>query len=245
VWRSLESTGTRFLRGQLVLIAAGPGTGKSMVALCLALAARLPTLYFSADSDAFTQLQRSLSRLAGISLSTAATAILNDGVGAFDDVLNGVPIRFNYDASPSLDLIERLMEGYEEVHGEYPSLVVVDNLMNVQRDDEEDRDGVLTYLHAMARETGACVIVLHHVTGPHNDGDRPIPLSGVKDQVTAVPEMVLTLHKRHDEGQPDLLCVSTVKNRGGSADPSGRRFVELVFEGDRMVIEDQPNPVAG
>jgi hypothetical protein len=96
----------------------------------------------------------------------------------------------------------------------------------------------MDYLHNMARSTGACVVGLHHVTGGYNDADRPIPLSGVKGQIARVPEMVLTLHKQSEEFGPDLLCVSTVKNRAGKADPSGGDYVTLSFSGDNMQIKD-------
>jgi hypothetical protein len=68
VWDALDEKGTRFLRGQLCLICAGPGTGKSAFVLTYAPLAKVPTLYFSADSDAFTQLSRSLSILTGWSI---------------------------------------------------------------------------------------------------------------------------------------------------------------------------------
>jgi hypothetical protein len=90
----------------------------------------------------------------------------------------------------------------------------------------------------MARTTSACVIGLHHVTGGYNDADRPIPLSGVKGQITRVPEMVWTLHRVPQEFGSDKLMVSTVKNRGGRSDPSGTDFVELDFIGDTMQIRD-------
>lgn len=228
-----------FRRGQLALIAAGPGTGKSAVTLTLALRSRVPTLYLSADSDAFEQLYRSICVLTGTTTEIAKRAVLSGDIEEYTEALAGIPIRFNYEASPSLDTIELQVAAYEEVYGEYPHLIIVDNLMNVRSESEEDdRDGLMSYLHDMARQTGACVAVLHHVTGPYNDADKPIPLSGVKGQVTAVPEMVLTLHARRDEGQPDLLCVSPVKLRGGKPDPSGRRYTELEFDGGRMTIRD-------
>ena len=91
----------------------------------------------------------------------------------------------------------------------------------------------------MARTTEACVIVLHHVTGPYNDANQPIPLSGVKGQIGRVPELILTLHKEVGEyGYEDLLKVSTVKNRGQKADPSGQDFAELTFDGYHMQIKD-------
>lgn len=96
----------------------------------------------------------------------------------------------------------------------------------------------MEFLHKMGRDTGACVVGLHHVTGKHNDGDVPIPLSGVKGQISRIPELIVTLHRVKQEFGPDLLRVSTVKNRAGVANPSGVDFAELEFVGDSMQIRD-------
>ncbi len=224
-----------------MLVSAGPGTGKSAFTLSYALQARVPALYFSADSDAFVQLTRSISVVTGWTLEAAARAVLKDELAAPREKLTGLPIRFNYQASPSLGDIETSIEAYEEVYGDYPALIVVDNVTNVRSgmaDDDGDPfaglEGLMDYLHTMARETQACVIGLHHVTGPYNDSDKPIPLSGVKGQISRVPEMVLTLFKPG----PNRLGVSTVKNRGGKSDSSGAEFAELEFLGDKMLIRD-------
>ena len=132
------------------------------------------------------------------------------------------------------------------MYGDYPSLVVIDNVTNVRTGVGENDDdpfsgleSLMDYLHDMARSTGACVVGLHHVTGPYNDAANPIPLSGVKGQIARVPEMVLTLHKSTADFGSDSLRVSTVKNRAGKADPSGYDFVELDFVGDTMTIKDK------
>ncbi|MEO6086938.1 MAG: DnaB-like helicase C-terminal domain-containing protein [Umezawaea sp.] len=246
VFKTLEDNGTRFLRGQLVLVAAGPGTGKSGFTLTYALRSGVSAMYFSADSDAFVQLTRSISILTGWTLEASAKAVLADELGDVRDRLTGLPIRLSYSASPSLGEIETTIEAYEEVYGDYPDLIVIDNITNVRTQaSDEDGDpfsgleGLMDYLHTMARETQACVIGLHHVTGSYNDADKPIPLSGVKGQISRVPEMVLTMHKRSGgEFDSDVLCVSTVKNRGGRADASGHTYAELEFDGERMLIRD-------
>lgn len=246
VWESLDVRGTRFLRGQLALICAGPGVGKSALVLNYALKAKVPTLYFSADSDAFTQLSRSLSVLTGWPLERTTQMVRAGDLGDSAEELSDIPIRFNYSASPNLTQIADSMRSYEEVYGDFPALVVIDNVTNVRTGSESDDDpfsgleALMDELHTMARFTGACVIGLHHVTGGYNDADRPIPLSGVKGQIARVPEMVLTLHKITEDLGPDGLCVSTVKNRAGKADPSGSDFVELEFSGDTMQIKDKP-----
>lgn len=202
-------------------------------------------MYFSADSDAFTQLTRSISIMTNRTLEESSRAVLNNSLGDVSEELAKVPIRFNYSASPTLDDIELSMKAYEEVYGDYPALAVVDNVTNVHTDGQDGDDpfsgleGLMDYLATMARDTEACVVGLHHVTGPYNDAAKPIPLSGVKGQISRVPSMVLTLHRREDAlGEDTTLCVSTVKNRGGKADPSGEDFAELMFIGDRMQIRD-------
>ncbi|ASZ75233.1 DnaB-like dsDNA helicase [Mycobacterium phage MissWhite] len=224
---------------------AGPGTGKSAFVLAYALKSRVPTLYFSADSDAFTQLSRSVSILSGWSLERSTRAVRDMDIP--DEVANEldpIPIRFNYKASPSLDEIENALAAYDALYEDFPALIVVDNVTNVRTDSSDGDDpfagleSLMDYLHEMARETGSCVIGLHHVTGPHNDGDKPIPLSGIKGQIGRVPEMIMTLHRVSDGFGPDMLNVSTVKNRGGKSDPSGQDFASLEFIGDTMQISD-------
>jgi hypothetical protein len=244
VWESLGQTGTQFRRGQLALVCAGPGTGKSALILAYALKSKVPTLYFSADSDPFTQLTRSLSILSGWSLEKATRAVRAAELGSYGDELDDIPIRFNYKASPSLDVIEESLAAYDALYEDFPALIVVDNITNVRTDAGDGDDpfsgleALMDYLHTMARETGSCVIGLHHVTGPHNDGDKPIPLSGIKGQIGRVPELILTLHRVSDGFSSDSLNVSTVKNRGGKSDPSGQDFASLEFVGETMSISD-------
>jgi len=244
VWESLGQKGTQFRRGQLALVCAGPGTGKSAFILAYALKSKVPTLYFSADSDPFTQLTRSLSILSGWSLEKSTRAVRDAELVGYGEELDDIPIRFNYKASPSLDILEESLQAYYALYEEYPWLVVVDNITNVRTEAGNSDDpfsgleALMDYLHEMARETGACVIGLHHVTGPHNDGDKPIPLSGIKGQIGRVPELIHTLHRVSDGFSSDSLNVSTVKNRGGKADPSGQDFASLEFVGETMKIAD-------
>ncbi|QLF84634.1 DnaB-like dsDNA helicase [Mycobacterium phage Gail] len=245
VWDALHQKGTQLRRGQLVLVCAGPGTGKSAFVLAYALKSKVPTLYFSADSDAFTQLTRSVSILSGWSLEKSTRAVREQDIDEeIAKELDPIPIRFNYKASPSLDVIEESLEAYTALYEDYPALIVVDNITNVRTDSSDGDDpfsgleSLMDYLHEMARETGSCVIGLHHVTGQHNDGDKPIPLSGIKGQIGRVPEMVLTLHRVSEGFGPDSLNVSTVKNRGGKSDPSGQDYASLKFVGDTMEISD-------
>ena len=240
VFNAFESKKIQFRRGQEILVVAAPGTGKSALALTYAIKSGLSAMYFSPDSGSFTQVQRSYSITTGEDMSEAE----NFAREKSDDHmsrLGALPLRFNFEASPSLAEIERDLAAFEEVFGEYPALMIVDNITNVRsgiQDNDNDPfsglEGLLDYLHSLARETQTCVIGLHHVNGPYNDGDKPIPLSGIKGQVGRVPEMVLTVFR----SGPDRIGVSVVKNRGNYADPSGETFAELVFDGETMTIGD-------
>jgi RecA-family ATPase len=244
VFRTLDLKGTQFLRGQLALVCAAAGTGKSAFVLTYALKAGIPTLYFSADSDAFTQLSRSISVMTGWTLEQASRCVRDGDLGDATKILADMPVRFGYNANPSLDNIEDSMRAYDEVYGDFPALVVIDNVTNVRTGGDNDVDpfagleALLDYLHGMARSTGACVIGLHHVTAGYNDADKAIPLSGVKGQISRVPELILTLHRVPGSFGGDELRVSTVKNRAGRADPTGQDWTPLEFHGDTMTIKD-------
>lgn len=240
VFRAFDDLGIVFRRGQYVLIAAGSGTGKSILALTIALRSKVPTLYFSGDSDAFTQLSRSIAILDGCTMEQAFQAVLQDDLDHVSEKLGGIPTRLNYSSSPNMETIENSMEAYEEVYGEYPALVIVDNITNVDTgaEDEQNNSGNLEslndYLHDMARNTSACVVGLHHVVGEYGDGNKPIPKSGIKNKIDRVPEMILT---GWSPG-PDMVGWSLVKNRGYKDDKSGHTYAELSFDGSRAKLSD-------
>lgn len=248
VFKSFDDYNIIFRRGQLCLICAGPGTGKSALALSQAVKSRVSTLYMSADSDAFTQVSRSFSIHAGLTMNETekyarGEEVLPSTLEKAKD-LNALPIRFNFLAAPTLANIERSMEAFDELYGEYPALTVVDNITNVRNGTEDNAENpfgglevFLDYANEMARETQSCVIGLHHVNGPYNDSNKPIPMSGIKGQIGRVPQMILTMHR----SGPGTVGVSPVKNRGQKADTTGKWFCELDFDGATMTFSD-PTP---
>jgi hypothetical protein len=253
VFKSFDDFKITFRRGQLCLICAGPGTGKSALALTQAVRSRVPTLYMSADSDAFTQVSRAFSINTGLTMDETekyarGEPVLPSTMEKAQD-LGKIPIRFNFLAAPTLGNIERSMEAFDELYGEYPALTVVDNITNVRNGTEDNAENpfgglevFLDYANEMARETQSCVIGLHHVNGPYNDQNKPIPLSGVKGQIGRVPQMILTLFR----SGPGTVGVSPVKLRGAKFDPSGEYYTELDFDGSTMTFKDQDSgaPVA-
>lgn len=244
VWKNFEATGIRFLRGQLAMIAAAPGVGKSAIALSYALRSGARTMYFSADSDATEQIGRSASILTGVLLNQAKADFIE---GKIPGAVQDAPVFWSFNAQPTLQDIDDELEALYEAYLWEPEIIVVDNVTNVLSgfagNDEDPFGGLealMDHLNGLARRTGACVIATHHVTGPHNNADHPVPLGGLKGQIGRVPQMILTVSKRQAVGDfaPETLVVSLVKNRGGKSDPSGGLYAELELEGDRMQLKD-------
>ncbi len=65
VWVGLAAKQIKFRRGQVCMVAAAPNAGKSMFALIYAIKAKVPTLFFSADTDTTTVMMRAASHTSG------------------------------------------------------------------------------------------------------------------------------------------------------------------------------------
>jgi len=229
------------------LVAAGPGTGKSLFALNLAMYGNLPAMYFSADSGAATQLSRATAIITGDDVRRIKASLIGDQFGQYISPLGQRWwVRFDYRARPTIADIEQELAGYHEVFGCHPHLIVVDNITNINGGGGAEDFGAYVlgleamcgYLTEMARETQAHVMSLHHVIGEYSDGLKPIPLSGVKGKIGAVPSLILTIHKEIDGMDGRILHVSPVKNREGFEDSSGLTFSSYNFNSANMRLTD-------
>lgn len=227
-----------------MLICAPPGAGKSAFILSYALKGKIATLYVSADSGHVVQSSRSASILTGRPLEETVLMVKAQRYNGATAAVAACPIEFEYESNPTLDDIKDALRCWHQKYGDFPEMLVVDNITNVltTQSIEDPFNGLemlMDELHKIARETGSCVVGLHHVTGSYTDSDKLIPMSGIKQQIGRVPEMILTMYRYSPGFGPDKLRVSTVKNRNGKSDPSGRLYVELDFEGETMQISDK------
>lgn len=235
----LRRIGFGLTPGQLGMVAAGPGVGKSALAMAIALDTGLRTLYESPDTDAWTMTLRMLAHNTGHPQSYIK-ACLEPGVDWPDEIDVALElarhVHFSFDSYTTKEINDDVL-AYGVVHGSYPELIVVDNLLNVARGADDDYSAMAKAcdeLHALAQTTGAHVMVLHHATGLYDEGTKPIPLSGLVNKMSKLPAQILTLFR----DDPDVgVCV--VKNRTGRADPSGRLQTRLRFDGERMTFKDQ------
>lgn len=230
VFQGLGDVGALFRRGQTSLVCGAPGGGKSAIATHLALfqdytgeGDMVPTMYFSADSDESTLGDR------------ATAAIVNKDTYTVHDLLKAddeptwkaqeeatAHLWMNFDSTPSIEDIYNEVDAYCFSTGDYPHLIVIDNIMNIQANGGSGMDMTNLYnameaFHHLARETGAHVMVLHHVTGEYTNGDIVIPRSGIMGKIDKVPRLILTLHKVED----GIMGISVVKNSNGPQDPQG------------------------
>lgn len=250
-FKGLIGLEAEFRRGELSIVAAASGTGKSVLALNLAVQSNVPALYFSADSTATTQLTRATAILTGHDARDIKRALHE---GAFDTYAGALNARwwqrFNYSARPTPEEIELHLKCYFTVYNVHPHLVVIDNLTNVDlggaRSSDEvavSLEGLCDYLSEMARVTGSHVMATHHVVGEYSDGTKPIPQSGVKGKISRVPSLILTIHKETGSMGGRILNVSPVKNREGEADPSGETYASLEFDTRNIRLTDIEAPV--
>jgi KaiC/GvpD/RAD55 family RecA-like ATPase len=238
VWDSWTQQKIAFRRGQLHLIVAAPGVGKSVLTLSYALQSKVPTLYLSMDTDPFTTCIRAVAALAKATLEQAEAGLEQKYEWATSRLAEAnATLRFSFPPSPSTADIFSHIYAYGEAEGVWPELIVIDNLSNVAFESDEfgEMRTMMADFQTMASKTKAAVIVLHHSTGMYEDGSQAIPQSGVNGKVSKFPSMVLTMYR------PDgntLVC-SVVKNRFGPADPAGLRVQSrLNVDYARMQVMD-------
>lgn len=220
-WPSLSEHRIAFRRGQASLLAAAPGGGKTILALAYAIESRVPTLFVSADTDLATMATRAAAAVLGWSQDQVEGAGLDSA--EVQDALESVGhIRWSDDNQPTLEDIYLETKAYAEVFGDFPQLIVIDNLIDVQASREADKDWAGTRasvdgLKKLARESEAHVLILAHATGKYEDGNQPIPLGGLEWKPGKNVELVLTMH--WGEGRELRICA--VKNRSGRASADG------------------------
>lgn len=217
VWKGLNLKHIKFRRGQVCMVAAAPNAGKSMFALVYAIKAKVPTLFFSADTDTSTVMMRAAAATSGHTQLTVEGNLNSNPSYYKEDLKDTQHIQWVFESSPSLDDIELEIKAYIELFGKAPELIIIDNLMNVAAESDNEWAGlraIMVELHDMARKTEACVLVLHHVSEASEYGSptMPPPRRAVHGKVSQLPALLLTLGYDPSQG---MLRVAPVKNRFG------------------------------
>lgn len=241
-WKQLTSQGAAIRRGELTLIAAAPGVGKSVLAQTLTQVGdgegtKVRALYFSADTNAATFYNRSGAIATGYQLADVDAYVRQGAAHAIDKAViadtSHMMVSFDSDLTEQHILDE--IDAYATVWGDYPELIIVDNLSDYQSVDQTEVAGHLSealgLLKDVSHAANAAVVALHHVTGQYDSGDEPVPQSGLIQKISKIPAQIWTLHKTLE-----AVNVSVVKNREGPADASGNTFISLPTDMSRARI---------
>lgn len=238
---SLAQAGIRFRRGQVTMIAGQPNSGKSLLGLFYAVKAKVPTLYVSADTDAYTTSMRAASIITGHTMTTIEDSFKQNTHKTYINALSSVKnLEFAFDPSPTLDDIQLMIQAYGEKYGLFPELIIIDNLMNVAALHDNEWTGmrdIMKACHHIARETEAAVFVLHHTSEAEGDPYRPPARKAIQGKVSQLPEMIITVAMEPERSEFRIACV---KNRFAKNSALGNEWVTLYSDASRMKLFESP-----
>lgn len=234
----LTDATVRVRRGQMVMLTAPSGGGKSLLALWYVIKRRPgKVLYFSLDTSLSDMSNRAAGMMAGLPVADIEDALENGADEWVNDIISELneDIRWCVNARDIRDVDEEL-EAYREVFGEDPDLVVIDVLLNL--DASEEWQGMMrsvAELHALAHERDVTVFVLHHNSDKRADQSLPAPKSDALMKVSQYPELILSLAL---DPSTDVMRVAAVKNRSGKGYPDASTYVTLPIDLESMRIFD-------
>lgn len=226
-------------RGQVSIVAAASGGGKSTYANHLTLHGRyptggkIPTLYFSADCDSVILGTRVMASALNRTVTECEELLRHDDKESWAAIAAATEhIWWNWKSSLDPKFIYDECTAYAYANGDYPHLVVVDNLINLLGDgdgDSKEYDWLLAQMQQMASEMNAHFLLLHHVLKGSENGDETISKKDLLDSVAKRPKLVLTIHTP----QENLKRISVVKNSIGRDDPKGIRITtDVAYMGE-------------
>lgn len=238
---ALAALGVAFRAGQLVMVTGRPAAGKSNFAQWLAHEWALPTLYFALDMTPFTAATREAAIITGHRVSDVARHIDGDGPEAafYEEELESSVTQFCFDKAPGDEDVVEELDAYVELWGEYPRVMVFDNLLNFAGAEEDHRvqKFILRELQSLAYRTGALVIVLHHAREGVKDVTRPPTAAETDNKVNQIPEVILSVAK--DPGS-DRFAIAKLKVRDGASDPNAERAAVVWADFSKMHFSPSP-----
>jgi replicative DNA helicase len=201
-------------QGSLVMVAGMPAAFKSMFTLDVVRAMNVPTLYLSADSDPATQTSRLAAMVTGVNHASIRDQVTKDPEqeARVRAVLEDSHIQFSFDSNPDAYDMEHEVSAWVELYDEYPQVIIVDNLRNVFTGQDSEHSGykmVQQMLIDLARETGACIITMHHMSESGNrKSTEPAPRSAIDGKVSQLPDLILSVAREGDQFR-----MVSIKNR--------------------------------
>jgi replicative DNA helicase len=250
-FRELDDVTNGLHPGQLILIAARPGLGKSTLALDFARSAALrshvPTVFFSLEMSATEISQRLMSAETNVPLSAIRKSkdLQSEGwkrINTLQPKLDDTPLYI--DDSPNLTLseIRAKCRRLKAQHG--IKLVIIDylQLMTSGKKVENRQQEVSEFsrsLKLLAKELGVPIVALSQLNrGPENAPDKKPQLSHLRESgsLEQDADIVLLLHRERfaeqGENRNDAE-IHIAKHRNGEM-----RVLQVLFEGHYSRFSD-------
>lgn len=228
-----------FRRGQMTIIGGRSGAWKSGLMLFMAKKWNLPTIYVSADMEEDTALTREAAFVTHESTETIAHNIKHGGEAYYAERVDDSNIHWSFDPNPTLASIEMEIAAFVEMYDEYPAVIVIDNLMDcVWEGGENEYAGMkelLLEFKRLARETGAAVFVLHHMSESEDrktaERNEPAPRSQILGKVSQTANRMLSVALDGTE-----YMIAVVKQRNAPDDKHAKEFLRFRADPGRNLL---------
>jgi len=232
------------IRRQSVHVWAGPSAAfKSMTMMNAIMNMKVPTIYFSTDSDDSTMASRMLGILTGVS-SEETESWLNPNSAHLPRATELLApydyIRWDFAPGLSLDDVWNGAYAYATMEGCWPDQIVIDIVSDLYLQGHKDEWSMLKELmrqgKIIARETGAAVHLVHHVSDAwHPTANAPVPSKGdVLGKVSSIPVLMMNFAP----GQDGEILAACVKNRFAKCDPTGRTYLRMAVNPATARVSD-------
>ena len=216
---------------ELVVIAAAPGAGKSVVAVNMAMGVDYPVLYFAQDSPSSVKARMVALASPGLSVRQAHGKVADPTTRQEIADLIAKRVRDTLivqTGAVNIDQIEKSIDALTEWIGEAPPLVIIDNLIDMIVPGYNPSENgffatVLPALKQMAIRLDTCIVVLHHVSRA-SAGSKGRSGITMKDLLFAGEREARHVWGVFNDGEARM-NLQILKQQDGRADPEGEQYV--------------------
>lgn len=241
--KGLKKHDIHIRKGQLTMVAAAPGLGKTAIIQAIlhhgdGPKAKNSVLYFSADSGPEVMYERAGALSMRLDTQSVREMVESGNTAQVDAAIKARHghISYVFTSNPSQAQIMAELEAYVDLHGRFPDVVVQDNVKDLVPTDDPDEfralEDAAVFLKNLARDAGIAVIGLHHVGGAYENGMTPVGQDGIRGKIAKTPALIFTFYK--DVEGTYRWC--TVKNRSGKADAAANFWIPLAVDLARMEV---------
>lgn len=253
-WKSLDDKIHGFEPGQLIVIGARPGMGKTSFATTLGkqIAERHNVLIFSLEMTAAELTRRIISADIQVNTQAIKTAKLSptqhqNMLGAVE---NNRALRLAIVDKPNLNVMQiRSIARRMKIQGKC-EMIIIDHLHRMKIENKDIRVGISEITGALkdlSKELEIPIILLSQMTRASETGtDKRPTLSGLKESgsIEADADIVILLYRdeyyNRDTDKPGVCEVDIAKNRDGLTGMIEMRFVkELALFEDMQTLSEQ------